>query len=117
MRESEIQAHIMLAATAAGCRLFRSNVGSAWTGDITWKGDGALLIEHARRFSSGLPVGWPDLVGWTSTGRFLAVEVKGPRGRVSKEQQNMINTINRAGGVAGICRSVQDFEDLLELKR
>ena len=36
------------------------------------------------------------------------VEVKGPKTRISPEQQNFIDRVRSAGGLAGIARSVED---------
>jgi hypothetical protein len=44
---------------------------------------------------------------------FAAVEVKTPKGRVKAEQQQFIDHINSAGGIAGIARSVDDAKDIL----
>ena len=61
----------------------------------------------------GLCKGSSDLIGWTQSGQFLAVEVKGPRGRATVEQLAFVEAVVRAGGVAGICRSVDEFRELV----
>ena len=45
--------------------------------------------------------------------QFAAVEVKTPKGRVKPEQQQFINHVLSAGGVAGIARSVDEAQKLL----
>jgi hypothetical protein len=40
----------------------------------------------------------------------LAIEVKRPRGRVTPEQQQFIDMINEAGGLAFVARSVEEVE-------
>ena len=45
--------------------------------------------------------------------QFAAVEVKSARGRVKPEQQQFINHVLSAGGVAGIARSVDEAQKLL----
>jgi hypothetical protein len=40
----------------------------------------------------------------TKVAVFTAVEVKTESGKVSKEQQNFINNVNRAGGIGKITR-------------
>jgi hypothetical protein len=44
------------------------------------------------------------------TGRFLAIEVKRPGGKATPEQQQFIDTINQAGGLAFVARSVEEVE-------
>jgi len=48
------------------------------------------------------------------TGQFLAVEVKTPVGRLSKEQKAWLRTINKMGGRALVIRSVEEARQLVE---
>ena len=59
-----------------------------------------------RRY--GLCVGSADIVGIAPDGRFLAVEVKADKGRVTDAQRLFIEAVQRAGGRAGIARSPDD---------
>ncbi len=108
----------MLAVSAEGHRIFRNNVAEGWMGDaqVTHHAGGiSVYIPHARPLHAGLVVGSGDLIGWTSTGRFLSAETKSKRGRPSKEQQNFADSVNDAGGIAIIGRSVEEIMD--ELRR
>ena len=92
-----------------GATGFRANVGEAWTGsDITRLPDGSILIRDARRLTTGLPAGFSDLFGLTNEGRFFALEVKAPKGRVTDQQANFLRHITDHGGIAGVARSVDD---------
>lgn len=93
-KESNIQKTIMLALSEAGCLIWRNNTG-------------VLKNEANIPIRFGLCVGSSDLVG-ICEGKFLAVEVKAPKGRVRPEQQRFIDAVNKAGGIAGVCRSVED---------
>ena len=53
-------------------------------------------------------VGCSDLLGQTTDGRFLAVEVKRPGGRPTTEQIEFLGRVQRAGGVAFVAWSVDD---------
>jgi hypothetical protein len=46
-------------------------------------------------------------------GRTLAIEVKSRIGRMRPGQEEFLQTIRQAGGVAGVCRSVDDAVRLL----
>lgn len=109
----------MLGLSTPGIRLFRQNVGTGWTGDITRLKDGSILIKNPRPLQAGLCKGSSDLIGWRSVtvtpemvGRrvalFLAVEVKGDRGRATPEQRNFIDRVRLDGGLAGVARTVDD---------
>lgn len=53
-------------------------------------------------------VGSADVIGQLADGRFLAVEVKAPAGRVSEAQQAFLDRVNAAGGVAFVARGGDD---------
>lgn len=55
--------------------------------------------------------GWPgcsDVLGMLRDGRFLAVEVKGPTGRLRPGQAVFLERINGAGGVGFMARDLRD---------
>tara|TARA_A100001015_G_scaffold274925_1_gene331721 strand:+ start:261 stop:497 length:237 start_codon:yes stop_codon:yes gene_type:complete len=75
------------------------------------------------QFGVGMP-GGSDLIGYRRVrvteemvgqeiAQFAAVEVKTPKGRVKAEQQQFINHVLSAGGVAGIARSVDEAQNIL----
>jgi hypothetical protein len=58
--------------------------------------------------------GMSDIMGVLKDGRTLAIEVKSATGRMRPGQEEFLATIRQAGGVAGVCRSVEDAQALLE---
>jgi hypothetical protein len=69
--------------------------------------------------SFGLAKGSADLIGWTirtvtqemvgtQVAVFTSIEVKTPTGRVNPEQQQWLDAVQTAGGIAGVARSVED---------
>ena len=46
---------------------------------------------------------------------FTAIEVKSATGRASKEQKNFIKRIHDCGGIAGVARSLDDAESIVNL--
>jgi len=58
--------------------------------------------------------GMSDIMGILKDGRTLAIEVKSRTGRMRPGQEEFLQTIRQAGGVAGVCRSVDDAQKLLE---
>ena len=59
--------------------------------------------------------GMSDIMGALKDGRTLAIEVKSRAGKMRPGQEEFLSQIRAAGGVAGVCRSVEDAVRLLEL--
>ena len=109
--EQTIQQHIRIACSKGDTRLFRNNTGT-------------LRDQHGRAVQFGLCKGSADLIGWrsiaitpdmvgTTIAVFTSVEVKTPTGRIRPEQQQWLEAVQAAGGIAGVARSVADAEVLL----
>jgi hypothetical protein len=104
--ESQIQYAIRLALGAdPRIVLWRNNVGVA---------------QHAGRGGKqavryGLCEGSSDLIGILSgSGRFVALEVKTPKGRPTDQQCHFLALVRRKGGFACIVRSVDEARAALE---
>jgi hypothetical protein len=123
MLEADFMRQCMRRATDLGARLFRMNIGLAWTGDVTKNRDGSITIRNPRPFKSGVP-GMSDLIGWTpvqitagmvgkTVAIYSAVETKSAKGRPTPEQANFISAVQKAGGLAGIARTDSDLTIIL----
>mgnify|MGYP002377673177 CR=1 FL=1 len=93
--ESNIQNAILVALSEAGCLVWRQNTG-------------AYKDKTGRVIRYGLCVGSSDIIGIAPSGQFLAVEVKTKTGRIRPEQLTFIAAVQKAGGRAGVARSVED---------
>jgi len=110
--ETVLQQRIRLAlGTLSNLRIFRNNTGSLPD------------PRTGRPIQFGLTRGSADLIGWRTititpemVGQQLAVfpslEVKTPTGRLTPEQRNWLEAVQRAGGIAAVVRSVQDATHL-----
>lgn len=97
MTESEIQAAIR---TALG----RLPDFLCWRNHV-----GALDDARGRRHVFGLCPGSSDLIGLLMpAGRFVALEIKTPDGRLRPEQRAWLALIRRGGGFAAVVRSPAD---------
>lgn len=98
MTEGQIQDAIRLAlGTEPGLVLWRNNVGLA----EHWDGKAVQRVRY------GLAPGSADLVGLCD-GRFIALEVKTPKGRTTPDQEQWIELVRCAGGFAAVVRSVDE---------
>ena len=104
--EQSIQQHIRIACSTGDTRLFRNNTGT-------------LRDQHGRPVQFGLCKGSADLIGYRTititpemvgqqVAVFASIEVKTPTGRIRPEQQAWLETVQAAGGIAGVARSVED---------
>jgi hypothetical protein len=109
--EQQIQQHIRLTCSTGATRLFRNNTGT-------------LRDQHGRPVSFGLCKGSADLIGWRTVtitpemvgqqvAVFTSIEVKTATGRVKPEQQQWLDAVQAAGGIADVARSVEDAQALL----
>jgi hypothetical protein len=60
-------------------------------------------------------VGSSDLIGLTPEGTFFAIECKSQTGRATDDQKKFIAAIKKSNGIAGICRSIEDVRELLNI--
>lgn len=124
--ESTILARIRRAlGLRRDCRLFRNDCGTAWAGEVVHRRGRTVTLHKAQRITYGLQPGSGDLIGWRTVeitpdmvgqrvAVFLSAEVKNRRGRVSAAQRRWIDVVNAAGGLAGVVRSEEDAEQLLD---
>ena len=113
--EHEIQQRIRLACGHGAVRLWRNNTG-------------ALVDQQGRFVRFGLCKGSSDLIGLHSleitpemvgqrVAQFVALEVKTSQGVLSPEQRAFLRLVQELGGVAAVCRSVEEAEQLLGTPR
>lgn len=84
-------------------------------GWICWRQNNVAVCDKGqfRRFV-GLR-GVSDVIGFDAfTGRFLAVEIKAGRDRLSPDQANFLHSVNRAGGLGIVVTHAKDLETYLK---
>ena len=113
MSERDIQAAILLELSRGPTRLLRVNAGVAWQGTVIERTQHRLVLARPYAIRLAAP-GVSDLIGWTEGGRFVGLEVKGPRGRVTDEQAAFLELVRRSGGLAGVARSVEEAREILD---
>lgn len=94
--EQAIQDSIRVALAQAGYIVFRTNVGKVKTADGRW-------------FDTGLPSGFPDLMGYKpENGKIYFIEVKTPVGHRRKDQINFANFLRDKCAIYGVARSAEE---------
>jgi len=94
--EQALQDAIRVKLAQAGYVVFRTNVGKVKMADGRW-------------FDSGLPTGFPDLMGYKpDNGRIFFIEVKTPVGRRRKDQIRFANGLKDKNVIYGVCRSAEE---------
>jgi len=111
--ETKIQNLILMKLSEAGCLVFRNETAGAWVGKMLHREAGQVTLTNASMVKFGLAVGSADIIGIAPCGRFLAIEIKTSKGRATKEQLRFIEAVNNAGGIAGVCRSVDEAIELI----
>lgn len=95
-KEAAIQDSIRVALAQAGYVVFRTNVGKVKTAD-------------GRFFDTGLPSGFPDLMGFKpENGKIYFIEVKTPVGHRRKDQINFANFLRDKCAIYGVARSAEE---------
>jgi hypothetical protein len=106
MSEKTFQEDTKYRLSQEGYTLFRNNVGLA-------------KLADGRRIRYGLCPGSSDLIGWKTItvtpemigqkiAVFTAIEVKSKHGKTSGKQQNFIDAVRQAGGIAEIRKECED---------
>jgi len=94
--EMATQDSIRVALAQEGYIVFRTNVGKVKTADGRW-------------FDSGLPTGFPDLVGYKpDNGKIFFIEVKTKTGRRRKDQIAFANGLKDKHVIYCVARSAED---------
>ena len=82
-------------------------------GFFAWNNpSGAVRVAPERWLHFGKK-GSADILGCLPGGRFLAVEVKAPDGRLTPEQSGFLETIRGLGGVAVVVKSRRELDEAL----
>jgi hypothetical protein len=79
-------------------------------GVFAWRNNtGGVRVDGKRFVRFGIR-GSPDILGVMPDGRFLGVEAKSAKGRLTAEQREFGEAVTRRGGVYVVARSVLDLE-------
>ena len=105
--ESEILQQVRLAVSAIGAKMSRNNIGALKDSTGRWVRYGCFSPGGADLLGWQSVTITPDMVG-KKVAIFCAIETKREGGRIKPEQQNFIDQVKKAGGIAGIVRSEEE---------
>lgn len=97
LSESSVQKQITGTLEKMGAFFWRNNTGCILS-----------FYKGKRRFIKYGKVGSPDIIA-VINGRFVGIEVKGPKGVQSPEQKEFQKQLERAGGKYILASSWEDF--------
>ena len=105
--ESEVIQQVKEVIDITGLEIQRINTGCFAVGE-----------GRAKRFIRTAKKGTLDFEGYDNRGRHVGIECKRPvGGRLSDEQAERIDDINRKGGVAFVVRSGSEAMELLKINK
>lgn len=102
--ESEIQASILDYLTRCS--------SIAWANRLS-SGKFKVTDKAGTRWIQAGWVGAPDIIGMTTKGQFVGIEVKAGNGVASTEQIAFLQAVRAGGGIGIIARSVDDVINAL----
>ena len=110
MSETDLYTEILTEYSRGPTRIMRINAGMSYQGRVIERTPNRLVLSpwYPIRLAAE---GVSDLLGWTtedSVAVFTAIECKFGRRKPTPEQESFIEVVRRAGGRAGVARSVQD---------
>lgn len=127
MSEKKLLNEIMIEHSKQGGRLFRNNVGLAWSGKLLQKGNnGRIVLSNARPVRFGLCVGSGDLVGWVPVritnemvgsviSAFVSVECKTKRVATTEAQERFKEAVLSNNGCAMVIKTCDEYKKEKEL--
>ena len=101
-KEQATQDSIRVALAQEGYIVFRTNVGKVKTADGRW-------------FDTGLPTGFPDLMGYKpENGKIFFIEVKTATGRRRTDQVIFANGLRDKHVIYGVARSAEEALNIVD---
>ena len=82
-------------------------------GVVFWRNNCGVATFHGSVVRYGLSPGSSDIIGIVG-GRFCALEVKMPSGRLTEEQKMFLSLVRSTGGFAAVVRSPEEALEAVE---
>lgn len=90
-----------------------------WCGEHNWLcfhcNVGKVKTADGRIFSTGLPVGFPDLLILTDTGKAIFCETKIKPRKPTKEQLNFIQNLTNRNFLAFVAYTLEEFVNKINI--
>lgn len=99
--ESDLNRAILGYLETIGVFAWRCNTGALKNADGVW-------VKYGRK-------GMADILGILPGGRFLAIESKIGKAKLTKEQHHFLGEVRRSGGVAILAHTLDDVIDGIAL--
>jgi hypothetical protein len=112
LSESALYGAILQEFSHGDTRLFRVNAGMAYQGKVVRRTPQTLILSPWYPIKLAV-AGMSDIIGWSDGAIFTAIEAKSRTGRVTPEQEAFILTVRKAGGRAGIARTIEEAGQII----
>jgi hypothetical protein len=87
------------------------------SGLVAWRcPNGPVMhsINGGQKVFKKSPIkGFPDIAGVMPNGKFFAIELKTPKGRLSPEQVEWITRLNMTGAMAIVLRTREEIDEFI----
>ena len=124
MSESDLYPAIIGSLSHGATRLWRQQSLLAWAGKVVRRDATTITLAHPHAIKIGMP-GMSDLGGLTAVeitpedvgstlALYVAIEVKAGRERPTEQQEAFIAMVRGLGGRAGVARSVEEAQGIVE---
>lgn len=95
MSESKLLSEIIKAVYDNGNMIYRINTGT-------------VKMENGKRFSTGVPAGFSDCMGFRPDGQVFFIEVKVKPNKASQKQIDFIEKVRQRGALAGVAYNIDE---------
>ena len=89
----------------------------ALKGYYCWRQNNAAIYDSEKKVyrKNSTKKGVSDIIGFhRHTGRFVAVEIKAGKDRLSEEQEAFLELVKTSGGVSLVVRNSEDLEKIIK---
>lgn len=84
---------------------------------LVWKNNNVGIFKKATgQYIPSPSLGVSDIIGCTKEGKLLCIEVKRNNGKLTENQKNFLEAVNKHGGIGFVARSVENVMEQLNEK-
>jgi len=86
------------------------------SGCTVWRQNAGAVLKGGRRIELA-PSGVPDIIGYTGSGIFIAIEIKAGKDRLRQSQVDFLRHARTHGCFTAVVQTIEDVERIVEMWR